>query len=266
LSTSDHHKSDSTFEDKKLEITEHLDELRTRIMRCIGYIFAGFFLVNGFYDLLFKAVSYPLESGLKQIAKHAANGPAYPVGTLVFHDFTGPFMLRIHLSMIVGLIVAVPFIIVEVWGFVAPALTPSERKPFQMIAPFAVLLFFCGVALAYTVMPLCVRWFLLFLPDYPNAVLLQDPQNYILFFAKVLLAFGVVFQLPIVLLALGKFGLVKSKTLLLYWRYIIVGIFIAAMLISPSADPTSMLLLAIPMALLFGVSILLVKMVEPKQA
>jgi sec-independent protein translocase protein TatC len=234
-------------------------------MRSLGYVVGGFLVVYGFYGPLFKVVSYPLENGLKLIAKHAANNPALPAGTLVFHDFTGPFMLRIHLSGIAGLIVAAPFIIIEVWGFVAPALTPTERRPFQLVAPFAVLLFFCGVGLAYAIMPLCVRWFLSFLPDYPNAILLQDPQNYVLFFAKVVLAFGLVFQLPIVLLALAKFGLVRSKTLVVYWRYIIVGITIAAMLISPSADPTSMMLLAVPMALLFGVSIWLVKMVEPKQ-
>jgi sec-independent protein translocase protein TatC len=253
------------FDDKKLEITEHLDELRSRIIRCAAYMFAGFLVVYACYDPLFHLVSYPLEDGLKQIAKHAANNPAYPPGTLVFHDFTGPFMLRLHLSGIAGLIFAAPFIIFEVWGFVAPALTPTERKPFQLIAPFAVFLFFCGVALAFAIMPMAVRWFLSFLPDYPNAVLLQDPQNYIIFFAQVMLAFGLVFQLPILLLGLGKFGIVRSKMLMLYWRYIVVAITVLAMLVSPSADPLSMILLAVPLLLLFAVSIVLVKMVEPKE-
>lgn len=264
LSTTGVQNREAEFDEKKLEITEHLDELRTRIMRSLAYVIIGFLVVYGFYGALFKAVSYPLESGLKEIARHAANGSTFPPGTLVFHDFTGPFMLQIHLSSIGGLIAAVPFIIYEIWGFVAPALTPSERRPFQLIAPFAVFLFFCGVALAFAIMPMAVRWFLSFLPEYPNAVLLQDPQNYVLFFAQVMLVFGLVFQLPIIMLGLGKFGIIRYRMLALYWRYIVVGITVVAMIVSPSADPTSMVLLAAPLLALFGISVFLVKLVEPK--
>ncbi|MDR3709825.1 MAG: twin-arginine translocase subunit TatC [Capsulimonadaceae bacterium] len=265
MSITDIDARDTGYDDKKLDLTEHLDELRRRIVRAAAYMLLGFVFVYGKYDALFRAVASPLEGGLREIARHAANGATFPPGTLVFSDFTGPFMLRIHLSMIGGVIVAVPFIVLEIWGFVEPALTPSERKPFRLMAPFAVFLFLCGLALGYTVLPFAVRWFLSFLADYPNAVLLQDPQNYIVFFAKILLAFGLVFQLPVVLVALGKFGLVRSRTLVQYWRYVIVAITVLAMLISPSADPTSMLLLAVPLAVLFALSIGLVKLVEPKQ-
>ncbi|HEY3331334.1 MAG TPA: twin-arginine translocase subunit TatC [Capsulimonadaceae bacterium] len=255
----------ATVDEKRAELTEHLSELRSRIIRSFLYIVAGAMLVYGFYGPLFHAISYPLQAGLKEIGTHTANGMPFPAGTLVFPDFTAPFVLRIHLSMIGGLIAAVPFITLEVWGFVVPALTPRERKPFQLMAPFAIFLFVCGLALGFAIMPACVHWFLSFLDDYPNAILLQDPQNYILFLAKVLLAFGLLFQLPVILVALGKFGIVKSWMLTKYWRYIVVGITVLAMLVSPSADPTSMVVLAVPLVLLFFMSIALVKMVEPKE-
>jgi sec-independent protein translocase protein TatC len=248
-----------------VDITEHLAELRTRIMHAAFYVLIGFIVVYNCYGLIFHLVAHPLTSGLAKIAAKSVNShQLLPPGALVFRDFTAPFMLRIQLSMIGGLTVSVPFITLEVWKFIEPALTKRERKPFRLLAPFAVFLFLLGVSIGFAIMPACVEWFLGYMSDYPNAVLLQDPQSYIVFLAKLLLAFGLLFQLPVVLMALGKFGIVKSKHLTQYWRYATISIMVLAMLISPSNDLFSILFLSGSLLVLFFISIFLVKLVEPK--
>jgi len=96
-------------------------------------------------------------------------------------------------------------------------------------------------------------------------VLFQNPLSYVVFVVKLLLVFGVMFELPVVLMFLGKVGILTSATMVRYWRHIAVGLFTAAMVVAPSNDPGTMLALAIPLTLLFFGSIWLVKLVEPKQ-
>jgi len=125
-----------------------------------------------------------------------------------------------------------------------------------------VVLFLLGVSCAYLVLPMAVRWFLSYVP--PGVSLLQNPMTYIVFAVKMLLAFGLVFQLPVLLMFLGKVGILTSVIMVRYWRQIAVGLFTVAMVVAPSNDPGTMLALAVPLTLLFFGSIGLVKMVEPK--
>jgi len=113
-------------------------------------------------------------------------------------------------------------------------------------------------------MPMAIRWFLSYLADIPGAVLFQNPLTYIVFTVKMMLAFGLVFQLPVVLMFLGKVGIITSALMVKYWRQITVGLFTVAMVVAPSNDPGTMLALAIPLTLLFLGSIWLVRLVEPK--
>ena len=108
------------------------------------------------------------------------------------------------------------------------------------------------------------RWFLSYLADIPGAVLFQTPLTYIVFTAKMMLAFGLVFQLPVVLMFLGKVGIITSALMIKFWRQITVGLFTMAMVVAPSNDPGTMLALAIPLTLLFLGSIWLVRLVEPR--
>lgn len=254
------------FDDKRAELTEHLAELRTRIVRSASYLAIGMLAMYWVEPQIFRFVSAPIITALHEIARRLPPSERAFTGGLVFHNFYEPFFLHLKISFVCGIIVAVPLITMEIWGFVVPALTPSERRPFRLIAPFSVALFMSGVALALFLMPLAVNWFLTFLYEYPSAVLLQDPEDYIMFVVKMMLAFGLVFQLPIVLMGLGKFGIVRSNMMTKYWRYCVIGITAAAMIISPSNDPISMILMAIPLVVLFFLSIWLVKMVEPRAA
>jgi sec-independent protein translocase protein TatC len=252
--------------EKKADLTEHLAELRTRLLRSMVYLVVGCVVAYICFPVLFKVVAAPVVGALKEIAKKRPDQyQPFPPGTFVFHQFFGAFFLRLQLSIYGGLIIGSPLIVTEIWGFVSPGLTPAERRPVRLIAPFSVLLFLLGASLAFWVMPAAVRWFLGYLSDFPGAVLLQDPEDYVTFLVKMLLIFGLMFQLPIIMLALGKVGIIRSAMLLKYWQYIVVGITTLAMIVTPSNDPFSMIVMAIPMVILFFVSIWLVKLVEPKE-
>jgi sec-independent protein translocase protein TatC len=252
--------------DGRQELSEHLAELRLRLVRAVCYVGIGMAAMYAVAPILLHVVLEPIHEVLKEIAAKAPADERNMMGGIVFHSFFEPFFLRVQLSLVAGIVVAAPFITLEVWGFVLPALTAKEKRSVRLIAPFSILLFVLGAALAYFIMPAAVRWFLLYLSDYPGAVLLQDPQDYILFLVKMVLAFGVVFQLPIMMMGLGRFGVIRSSMLTKFWRHFVVGISIAAMIITPSNDPFSMIVMAIPLVLLFFLSIWLVKLVEPKSA
>ncbi|HEX5322909.1 MAG TPA: twin-arginine translocase subunit TatC [Capsulimonadaceae bacterium] len=253
-----------SYDEKRAELTEHLGELRARIIRSALYVFVGAIIAYNLFPFVFRALSTPIVSALHEIAKKMPPDQRALSGAYVFHSFTGPFFLHLKLSVIGGVILAVPAITMELWGFIAPALTPKERRPVMWIAPFSSCLFLLGAGLGYWIMPAAVHWFLLYLGEFQGAILLQDPESYILFVVQMMLAFGIVFQLPVVMLALGRFGIIRSKMLVKYWRYITVGITVLAMIICPSNDPLSMTIMAAPLVLLFYLSIGLVRLVEPK--
>jgi sec-independent protein translocase protein TatC len=253
--------------ERRAELTEHLAELRTRLLRSALYLVIGAIVGWIVFPQVYHYLAEPILTALAHAARRSP-GQVHILqpSTFVFHSFTGPFFLRLKLGVFGGLVIAVPLIVMELWGFVAPGLTPAERKPVRMIAPFSVLLFVIGASLAFWVMRAAVAWFMSYLGDFPNAILLQDPEDYIMFVAKMVLAFGLMFQLPIIMMGLGKVGIIRSAMLQKYWQYLVVGIFILAMIVTPSNDPFSMIVMAIPMVLLFVISIWLVKLVEPKQS
>jgi sec-independent protein translocase protein TatC len=250
--------------DGRQELTEHLSELRIRLIRSAIYIVVGMIVMYAVFPWLFKLLSEPITDALREIAARRPPDQQAFAGAYVFRSFYEPFFLRLQLSLVAGIVVAAPCITLEVWGFVVPALTSKERRSVRYVAPFSVGLFVMGATLAFFIMPMAIHWFLLYLWDFPGAVLLQDPQDYILFLVKMILAFGLVFQLPVMMMGLGRFGIIRSRMLTKYWRHSVVAISVAAMIITPSNDPFSMLMMTIPLVVLFFVSIWLVKIVEPK--
>ncbi len=241
-------------EERKAELTEHLAELRTRLIRATLYIVVGMIVMYA----LFKPIYTILEAPIAPILK------LNPGSSFRFSSFTEPFFLQLQIATVGGLLLAAPLVVLELWGFVAPALTPQEKKGVHFVAPLSVLLFILGVACAYLILPRAVTWFLSYLSNFPNTILLQNPLTYTVFVIKLLLVFGLLFQLPVVLMFLGKVGIINSRLMVQYWRQIAVGLFTMAMVVAPSNDPGTMLALAIPLTVLFFGSIGLVKMVEPK--
>jgi len=241
-------------EERKAELTEHLAELRTRLIRATLYIIAGMIVMY----VLFKPIYTVLEAPIAPILKLS------PGSSFRFNSFTEPFFLQLQIATVGGLLLAAPLVVLELWGFIAPALTPAEKRGVHFVAPLSVLLFALGVTCAYFVLPMAVRWFLSYLHNFPNTVLQQNPLTYTVFVVKLLLVFGLLFELPVVLMFLGKVGIINSRLMIQYWRQIAVGLFTLSMVAAPSNDPGTMLALAIPLTLLFFGSIGLVKLVEPK--
>ena len=287
--------------DKRMELTEHLGELRTRIMRSIMYIIVGAIVAYQFFPLLYGALYRPLSQEMRRQnsartdvvnvtrlesveAKGAVptkdeydrlvrdlrsmrdNPPARPVMSIVFRNFHEPFMVRVSVSMIFGLVLVTPLVLWELALFITPALTPTERRPLRLLIPISIFLMAAGVAVAYTTMFYAMRWFLSYLDDFPQpAVLMQDPNDYILFFVKMMAIFGLAFQLPVVLMGGAFAGLITSNGLIKHWRW---GFVIAALggVFTPSNDLPSIALMSGPLLLLYFGSIVLVRFVERMKA
>jgi sec-independent protein translocase protein TatC len=229
----------------EMDLFDHLDELRTRIFRMILYIIAGMGLAWSFSKYVYNFLLAPLQSALGT------------ENTTVMSDIMQGFYLTMQLSMIVGLIIAAPFILGELWGFIKPALTPEEQRPVRYLTPFAALLFFAGVGVSYISLPIIYSWMTSFLPD--GTQLLQQVQQAIIFAAKMMLGCGLLFELPVLLLFLSRIGVINEKMLLTYWRHAVVLIFLLAAVFTPSPDPISMMMMALPLTILYGLSILLVR-------
>ena len=236
----------------EMELWEHLGELRARIIRCLAYVAVG--------TLGCWLFSVPLQDLLV--------APVMPIlaakngGIIIMHP-TEAFLLRVHLVVISGLIVAVPFISLELWGFIRPALTKRERKGIHVVAPLSTILFLLGVVTGYALLRPALGFLFAYVPAGWGIQL--RPLPYLGFTAKMVLGFGVAFQLPIVLMFLAYVGLVTSRGLRRGWRTALVAIAVGAALITPGGDALTMMLMAAPLTLLYVIGIGLVKLVERTQ-
>jgi sec-independent protein translocase protein TatC len=236
----------------ELELVEHLAELRMRIVRVIVYAGLGMTVGWCFYGTFFSLLSAPVSGYLSQ------NG-----GSFLVTGVMEGFMIKMQLSLVVGLILAFPLISGEGWRFISPALTAKERRGVLLVSPLSVILFVLGVLLAYFILPKAIIW--LAAQNPPGAKFMPSVQQTILFIVKMCLAFGIVFQLPVVLMFLARIGLINSGMLTAYWRYSVVGISIIAAVVTPSNDAFSMIMMCIPMVILYFASIWLVRIVERRR-
>jgi sec-independent protein translocase protein TatC len=246
-------------EDFRLSLVEHLEELRTRIIRslmvlAVGWA-AGWYYFKPIFDFLNEMVRTSIES-------------VVPKGLYQekFDNLTGPFLLQLHLSFLIGLTLAFPVIVLQLWGFIAPALKPEEQRPVKRLAPISALLFFMGVGFCWAIMPAALRFFAEYLKNFQGFALLQTAGTMVFFILKMLFAFGFAFQLPLFVYVLGVLNLLKAETLIKYWRHCATIIFIISMIATPSQDPLSMMMMAIPLSVLFIISVYAVKFTQRKKA
>jgi sec-independent protein translocase protein TatC len=250
-------KDDPHADDKRMELTEHLGELRSRIMRIILYAVIGTIVSYYKFKPIFNFLNEPFLRGLK-------NSPVKVVWA--FTDVMTAFFVVLQISVVAGIILTAPLIILEIYGFIAPALTRQEKRPLLYVAPLSVVLFAGGVALAYWVAPLAVSWFIDYVALFgPNTVLNQDPQKWVLFMLKMMGIFGAVFQLPIMLMFLAWIGILRSAGMKRTWRHAIVAISVLGLIVTPTNDWFTMLAMIIPVILLYLGSIFLVQLIERKR-
>ena len=234
------------MDEKKLPLTGHLQELRKRLILSFIAIGIGFGVCYSFSQTLFDVLAAPL---LKVM----------PAGSsLVFTSVAEAFFTYMKVGFIGGLILASPYVLYQVWAFVAPGLYRHEKK---YIVPFVFLgsfFFTLGIVFAYfVVLPVGYKFFLGYATDFIKP--LPSIKEYLSFSIKFLLAFGLVFEFPVVLLILAKIGVIDAKTMARHRRYAILLIFIFAAVMTPP-DLISQLLMALPLMALYELSILLARL------
>lgn len=237
----------------KMSFLEHLDELRKRIIRSVIALFAGFLVACFFIDRLFEFIMRPLHDAL----------PAG--GTLVFTEPTEAFVLYIKIAAIAGLILASPAIMSQVWLFIAPGLYSHEKK---MAIPFVVLSsigFVGGAAFShYIVFPMAWKFFASFTTDYMTFMPRIEPAFGL--YMKLLLVFGLIFQMPTVVLFLARMGVLTARFMIRNFKYAVLIIFILAAVLTPTADAFVQTAMAGPMIGLYILSIGLAWLFGKKKA
>lgn len=228
-----------------LTFTGHLVELRSRFIRSAVYIAFGTIVGWVFYGFFFQLIGAPLTQLLRRSETE-----------FLVTGVAEGFLLKMQISFLVGLILSLPLVSCEGWGFLCPALTRTERRSMLFIAPFSIFLFVFGVVAAYLVLPLGFVW--LAAQNPPNSRYMPSVGPSMVFILKMCFAFGLVFQMPVVLMFLGKIGVVNATMMKARWKEAIVVIAVVTAIATPSNDALSMILMCLPMTLLYAVSIVLV--------
>ena len=229
--------------DVYLTFTEHLEELRWCLIKSLGAVFLGFLASYYFADQIFSFMVLPLQSAL---------GPGR---SLIGTGVTEAFFLEIKVALVTGLFGTSPVIFYQIWRFIAPGL---ERREKRLVVPFvacASLFFVGGAYFCYrAVLPLA---FLYFVEQYHSLGVAPEIRigEYFTFFFRMLLAFGITFELPVFTFFLVRLGVWDYRFLWRQFRYAILVIFILAAILTPGPDVVSQVLLAIPLTLLYVLSI-----------
>jgi sec-independent protein translocase protein TatC len=252
---------EDTIEDKPMPLLDHLVELRRRLMWSLATLVVAVFGCWFFAQHIYAFLAQPL---IDILLEKSGGEPR----RLIFTALTEAFFTYLKVAVFGGIFISFPVISHQVWLFIAPGLYRSEKRA---LAPFLVaspVMFLFGAALAYYfIFPVAFSFFVSFeSPADAGGVPIQleaKVGEYLDLVMKLILAFGIAFQLPVALALMAKVGIVSSKGLKRTRRYAIVGIFVFAAIITPP-DPISQIGLALPLIGLYELAILAAKLVEPK--
>jgi sec-independent protein translocase protein TatC len=229
--------------DGKMALSDHFRELRARLMRVTLFLVVTALIALFLYDdVLLPAVLGPYNDAREALGA-SVETKAYIKGA------TGPLMLQLKLSGVAALVVTSPYWLYQIWAFILPGLHPRERTWSRVFAAIAGPLFVLGVATAYYALPRGLEVLIGFTPA--SLENLVEFGEYFSFFTRMLLVFGVAFEIPLFVVMLNLAGVVSGKAIGRYRPWIIMGTFLFAAVATPSTDPFSMLMLAFPMLALF---------------
>ena len=231
----------------------HFAELRKRLFRATAAIFCASFLGWFSYDKIISWVTSPICD-----LKAATQAGAQNCGVLYINGVLGPIDLKFKLSIIVGVLLASPIWLFQLWAFISPGLHKKERRNSILFVIFAVPFFAIGTFAGYLVLPVAVKVLLSFTPtSLANLVKFDDYLNFV---TQLILVFGFAFELPVFLLALNLAGVLSGRAILKPWRYSIFGITLFSAIFTPTGDPITMFFLATPLCALYlaagGISLL----------
>lgn len=237
-----------TDDDKALPLVEHLTELRDRLLRSLFAVLLIFLALYSFANDIYGFVSEPLRKFLPEGA------------TMIATDVASPFLTPFKLTLVLAVFLAVPYLLYQLWSFVAPGMYRHEKRFAIPLLGSSVILFYLGIAFAYfVVFPLVFGFFTSIGPS--EMTVMTDINSYLNFILKLFFAFGIAFEIPIATVLLIWAELTTADSLAAKRRYIIVGCFVVGMLLTPP-DIISQALLAFPMWLLFEVGIILGRWIE----
>jgi len=238
------------MDEKKLPLTSHLQELRKRLIHSFIAVGVGFFVCYAFKESLFDILAAPLINVMPK------------GGSLIFISVAEAFFTYMKITFIAGIILTSPFILYEVWAFIAPGLYQKEKR---YVIPFVLggsVFFSLGVLFGYFVaIPVGFRFLLGYATDFIKPM--PSMKEYLSFSIKFLLAFGLVFEFPVVLVLLAKIGIIDAKMLARHRKYAILLIFVFAAVMTPP-DIISQVLMALPLMGLYELSIFLSKIFGKK--
>ncbi len=229
-------------EEKTMGLMDHLNELRWRLVRCFIAAGVGFLLCWTVVEPIFNFITAPLLSAL----------PAH--GTAMYTTLPEPFFVRMFVAFVTGLFVTSPYIFYQIWAFISPGLYEEEKKGLLPIALLSAIFFIGGGVFCYfIVFPYAFNFFLGFSSEQIQAM--PRITDYLDFVIKLLLAFGLIFEMPLFSFFLSRMGLITAQMMRKARRYAVLCIFIVAAILTPP-DVVSQLLMAMPMLLLYEISIL----------
>ena len=227
--------------ESELTFWDHITELRSRLIYIMAGVGISAAICYGFWERIWQALAYPLTKQHLQVEFIATS----PMET---------FMTSIKMSVISGIILAFPYVMWHVWRFLAPGLYVKERKVFAIAFTSSIIMFIAGAAFAYfAVLPAGLA----FLVTYTKGAITQNWRQgeFVGFMSQFMLAFGIIFELPVAAYVLANMGLITAKGMWGFSRYAVVVIFVVAALLTPGPDPVSQLLMAVPLVLLYAISI-----------
>ncbi len=234
-----------------MPLTEHLRELRSRLIKSIVAFFVGTGIAFYFASQIFEILKEPVKR-------------SYPQVELVTLSPTEPLFILLKISIVFGFILSLPVILFQLWRFVEPALYPNEKKLVIPLTLFSILLFLLGGAFSYfAALPMALRFLLGIGLSQLQATPFLSVNLYISFLLKMIIGFGIAFELPVVIFLLQRAGIVSESQLKAFRKYFIVLAFVAGALIAP--DVTTQVLMAIPLIILYELSLIAGKLGRRKQ-
>jgi len=239
---------------------EHLVELRSRLLKSIIYLFTFFIICYFFAENIYAFLVEPYAEAVKDDGLNRR---------LIFTALHETFITYLKVAFFASLFISSPFILIQIWNFIAPGLYKNEKKallPYLVATPTLFLL--GGMLVYYLVMPLAIKFFLTFETSYQiNSLPIQleaKVNEYLSLIMRLIFAFGISFQLPVLLSLLARVGFIDSEYLKKRRKYVVVIIFILAAILTPP-DPITQIGLGIPLLILYELSILSVKIIEKKK-
>ena len=245
-------------DDGRMALADHLRELRARLLKVTLVLVAGIVVAWFFYGQLFDLLYDPYAQAERQLAAEGVDS------TGVIGGIGNPLLLRLKICALATVVLTSPFWLYQIWAFIVPGLHPNEKRWTQLFAVVAGPLFIAGVAMAYYVLPKGIEVLIGFTPGTLQS--LVEFGDYFRFLTRMMLVFGVAFEIPLFVVLLNLAGVISGRALGAHRPWIIVGTFVFAAVATPSTDPFSMVMLALPMVLLFAISEVIARLVDRRRA